>query len=365
MPANHNGTGIMKVRCIPSSPRWMDSLYVGNLARGLQDHGVAFDLPSDEGGDFLSARWLRAHAGDVDLLHFHWSHYHYTADTWMRSAPELVKFIGKIVLARRLGYRIVWTMHNYMPHERWYPMLHYMDRLALARLSHSVIVHCAHGRDLLAAKLARHGNVSVIPHGDFGPYMPPLPPRSQAREQLQIPEQAIVFYFFGSIRPYKQVPHLIREFATLPGANLVLIVTGLPLNEALRTEIEDLAALDSRVRHRLEYIPDQELASYLAAADVAVLPFRDILASGSVMTALSSGLPVVAPRLGCLPELITPACGVLYDPGPGALAAALEQSLSSNLESMGHAAKARARQFPWEAMVQATHRVYQKALGAG
>jgi len=59
----------------------VDSFYIGNLIRGLQEQGIAVDLPADESGDFLSARWLRSHAGQVDLLHFHWTHYHYTAET--------------------------------------------------------------------------------------------------------------------------------------------------------------------------------------------------------------------------------------------------------------------------------------------
>ena len=49
----------------------------------------------------------------------------------------------------------------------------------------------------------------------------------------------------------------------------------------------------------LRYIPDAELQVWLRAADVVVLPFRDILTSGSAILALSFGRAVVAPALGC------------------------------------------------------------------
>lgn len=348
------------VRCIPSSPSWIDSFYVGNLIRGLEEEGIAFDLPADESGDFLSARWLRGHAGQVDLLHFHWTHYHYTAETWARSASELAKFIGKIALARRLGYKIVWTMHNYLPHERTYPWLHCAERFLLARLAHAVIVHCDHGRILLQDKLLRRGNVFVAPLGNFGPHLVSGPTRQMARGQLGFTDSNIVFCYFGMIRPYKQVPQLIREFRAVAGDDLRLVIIGATPYEALETEILDQAAQDPRVQLRLEHVSDEDLATYLQAADVAVLPYRDVLGSGSAMLALSSGLPVVAPRMGCLAELITPDCGVLYEPGSGAIAGALEQSLELDLPQMSRAAQARARQFPWETMVQETAQIYRR-----
>jgi glycosyltransferase involved in cell wall biosynthesis len=250
-------------------------------------------------------------------------------------------------------------MHNYLPHERAYPLLHFVERFLLARLAHAIIVHCEHGRYLVWRKLLRRSNVFIVPLGDFGPYLSRLPDRQRAREQLQIADNWIVFYFFGSIRPYKQVPQLVREFQAVPGVNLRLVITGIPLNETLKIETMDLAVLDSRVQTRLEYISDKDLSTYLAAADVAIFPYRDILGSGSVMLALSSGLSVVAPRIGCLEELITPACGVLYKPGTGALAQAIQQIIASDLLEMGRAARARARQFPWQTMVQETARIYR------
>ena len=355
---------MVNARCIPSSPSWLNSFYIGNLIRGLQAEGITFDLPADESGDFLSARWLRARAGRVELLHFHWTHYHYTSDTWRRSAMELDKFIGKIALARRLGYRIVWTMHNYMPHERTYPLLHFAERFLLARLAHAVIVHCEYGRTLLQRKLLRSDNVFVIPLGDYSPYLPPLPGRESARKLLEFEPNDIVFLFFGMIRPYKQVPELIREFQFVPGDNLRLVITGVAPFDELRNEILDLARTDRRIQCELEYISDEQLALYLSAANVAVFPYRDILGSGSAILALSSGLPIVAPRMGCLVEWITPDCGVLYDPRPGALAAALQQVSGRDLRAMGSAAQARARRFPWEVMVRDTAQVYRR-VGEG
>ncbi|MEZ4597387.1 MAG: glycosyltransferase [Chloroflexota bacterium] len=49
-------------------------------------------------------------------------------------------------------------------------------------------------------------------------------------------------------------------------------------------------------------VPDDRMQVFLRAADVMVLPYRDVLTSGSAILAMTFGLPVVAPRIGCLPR---------------------------------------------------------------
>jgi len=53
--------------------------------------------------------------------------------------------------------------------------------------------------------------------------------------------------------------------------------------------------------------------SSLGDADAVVLPFRDILTSGSAILALSHGRPVIAPALGCLPGTLPSDATFLYD----------------------------------------------------
>lgn len=351
----------MKVRCIPSAPRWLGTFYIGNLVRGLQGEGISFSFSGSRADDFLSGRWLRTHSDEVQLLHFHWTHHHYTRETWLQSMVELAKYAAKIALARRLGYRIVWTMHNYMPHERRYPLLHYLDRLLMAQLADTVIVHCDRARQLLERRLFRRRNVLVIPLGNFGEYVERCD-RSQARLGLGIPAVRIMLLYFGMIRTYKGVPDLLRAFRQVDDENLVLAIVGQPVSDELAQEVTSLAADDPRVLTRLEHLRDAELSLYLSAADVAVLPYRNILTSGAAILALSFGLPVVAPRMGCLPELVGPECGLLYDPQTESLAPALEQLKTLDLGTMSHGARTRATEVSWSSMVQETAKTYRRTL---
>jgi glycosyltransferase involved in cell wall biosynthesis len=57
------------------------------------------------------------------------------------------------------------------------------------------------------------------------------------------------------------------------------------------------------VRLALEHVPDDDIQRYLRAADLVVLPFRDITNSGSALLALSFDRPVLVPALGAMGEL--------------------------------------------------------------
>ena len=53
----------------------------------------------------------------------------------------------------------------------------------------------------------------------------------------------------------------------------------------------------------LEHVPDVDVQRYLRAADLVVLPFRDITNSASALLALSFDRPVLVPALGAMGEL--------------------------------------------------------------
>ena len=60
-------------------------------------------------------------------------------------------------------------------------------------------------------------------------------------------------------------------------------------------------------------VPDDRMQVYLRAADAVVLPYRDVLTSGSAILAMTFGQPVIAPAIGCLPESLGSEGTILYD----------------------------------------------------
>jgi len=75
------------------------------------------------------------------------------------------------------------------------------------------------------------------------------------------------------------------------------------------------SSLENRVTMYPDFVPDSALETYFSAADCAVLPYRRISQSGIPFMAYSFGLPVIASRVGGLPETVVPGVtGLLFEP---------------------------------------------------
>jgi glycosyltransferase involved in cell wall biosynthesis len=196
-------------------------------------------------------------------------------------------------------------MHNLKPHEKDHPISVWLFPRWFPQLCTDVIaltgVGLTSARRLYPA--LQNKPSAIVPHGHYRDSYPVAPSRRACREQLGLPQDRFTFLFFGNIRRYKNVPLLIDVFRQLEDSNAQLVIAGMPV---LGMEAKDLlaqAAGDERIQQHLKFIPDAEVATYLGAADVLVLPFDSILNSGSVLLALSFNRAVLAPRLGALPEI--------------------------------------------------------------
>jgi glycosyltransferase involved in cell wall biosynthesis len=111
-----------------------------------------------------------------------------------------------------------------------------------------------------------------------------------------------------------------------------------------------------------------EVADRLRAADLYVHPSRADTFPSGVLEALACGTPVVASRVGGIPEQVTGESGVLVEPGDAsALAAAIESLLAdpSRRERMSTAAAADARaRFSVDRQVDAYVALYEELTAA-
>jgi glycosyltransferase involved in cell wall biosynthesis len=114
--------------------------------------------------------------------------------------------------------------------------------------------------------------------------------------------------------------------------------------EPYRQQLQSLSLLDRAVLD-LRFLPEPELAAYLCAADVVVLPYRATTSSGLLLAARRFGRAVIATEVGDLAELIVDGeSGLLVPPAsPDRLGAAIERlladpALAARLGEAGQAA---------------------------
>jgi glycosyltransferase involved in cell wall biosynthesis len=273
----------------------------------------------------------------------------------------LVKFVFKVITARILGYRLIWTLHNLLPHEREYPLIDQMAGFILAHFANSIIALCEEGRSQLIQKYHRSNNVITGYLGHYIGIYPDRISRSEARSKLNLSEDLLVFIFFGSIRMYKGIEELIASFHKLPDENIRLLVCGQPIDDEYKSKIQSLGESDHRIITRLCWIPDDQLQYYFKAADIAILPFLNVLTSSSIINAYSFGLPVITPAIGCSPEIVDQKTGFLYDPqNPYGLLEGMRICIDKKecLPEMGMNAFQHVQQFSWDRLAEVTCQAY-------
>ena len=168
-----------------------------------------------------------------------------------------------------------------------------------------------------------------------------IPSREEARRKLGL--SGNVALFFGHIRPFKGLDIALEAWKQIR-TNATLLVAG---ESWWRTAAP---AVQPNVRFDLRFIPDAEIATYFAAADVVLAPYRSEAQSGVALTAFHFARPVIATSVGGLPDIIDGRNGILVPPeNPEALARAVDEFFSRrDRGDMERAAAESARRYSWQ-----------------
>ncbi len=304
----------------------------------------------------------------ADVLHMHWAPTSRIRGSSRRRVQKTAAELMLLMTAARLRrMKIVWTAHDIGAHDRmshddlegayWGRIAGYLD---------GIISLSAVARDALVARYpALHSVPSFMTrHGHYRDSYPRTLGRGETRERLGIAPTARVLAFVGQLRPYKNLPVLLRAFRQIEDPAAVLLVAGMLKLDETREEFDALVAADSRVRVFGGLIKDEEMQLYLESADAVVLPYRDILNSGSALLALSFDRPVLVPSRGSMTELAmdVPNGWVLtYD--DELTAAHLSRALEIGIQKAGQ--QADLSHFDWRVIGEQTRDVYRTLLAAG
>jgi beta-1,4-mannosyltransferase len=298
----------------------------------------------------LSGRWLLANRRGADYLHLNWPSFFYRDRSAIVSLKNFVRFVFLLLLTRLCGIRLLWTAHNLYPHDRnKIAVLDRIGRNILVSLSYRVFAHGASAARAVTQEFPGvHGKLVIIPHGNWIGFYEDKCSRVTARARLKIPADQFVFLFVGLCKEYKNLEYLIKCFQNGPFGEAALWIVG------RFQEAEYSARVKAQIEHQPQqiyleerFVPNDELQYYLTACNVVVMPYTDILTSGSAMLAIGFGRPVIAPCLGHLQDVINPDCGVLYDPSD-------EKGLSRAMQHVqGHhfddaVIQQHARRFEWQ-----------------
>lgn len=226
---------------------------------------------------------------------------------------------GSYVLAllRDLRMPIVTTLHTILAEPSRVQRLA-MDELT--QVSERLVVMSAHGAALLKEV---HGvpdvKIDIIPHG-----IPSLPNAERCRSQLGVEGKSVILTF-GLLSPDKGIEHVIDALPAILERypNTLYIVMGATHphvkdndGEAYRVMLENRAhklGVDSSMMFHNRFVSQEELNSFLSAADIYITPYLnpEQITSGTLAYALGSGKTVVSTPYSYARELLSEGRGIL------------------------------------------------------
>lgn len=285
------------------------------------------------------------------LLHIHWTspiiQPAADLDDAFRRADAA---IASLSAALERGTRLVWTVHNVLPHEcRWAEP---EEKLRQWFADHASMVHVmgAGTADLVEPhyRLPDDGRTVPIGHPSYVGVYPDHVERAEARYELGLPADAKVAAKIGSIRAYKGTDVMVDALRRLDD-DWRFVVAGKPIDDDADRTVEELMYAEPRLEVWPRHVETEEMQLFLRAADLVVLPYLDGLNSGVCPLAMTFGRPLVVAASGNLPEVVTADVGAVVPPGDAAALADAIVDVYDRREALGAGAAAAA-----EAMAPAT-----------
>lgn len=177
-------------------------------------------------------------------------------------------------------------------------------------------------------RIAPDGPTEVLPNGFEAALFASLPEQQVARRDLALPPGPLLG-FAGSLRPWHGLDVAVAALADLPGVALAVAGDG-PVRAELTAQAAALGVHDRLLW--LGQLPHRDMSRFLAALDVAVLPYPNLPDLGFSPLKLyeyaAAALPVVASDIGPGADVIRALdMGVLVTPGSASSLAAGVRSI--------------------------------------
>jgi len=277
-----------------------------------------------------------------ELVIFQWWHPYFAPCYWL-----MTKFLGKT--------KTLFLCHNIFPHER-FPFDKQLTKMVLKRGDSYVVHSKLDEEDLKEVKPNALYKRTVLP--TFNAFNINHLHKNEARKLLNIDTQKNVMLFFGFVREYKGLKHLLKALPQIKAEleDVLLLVVG--DFGADKDEYMNLIAelkIESEIRIVDGYVPDIEVEKYFASSNVVILPYESATQSGIVQIAYNFQKPVISTAVGGLSEVVEDnKTGFLIPPkNYTALAEAIIKFFKEKKEQeFSDGIKAEEYKYSWEHLVE-------------
>ncbi len=339
-------------------PGWSDTPYLKVLYKGFQNtvyakySGAIFSITRNT----LSER--------AAIIHIHWTSslfYNNERQNFKTLLKKSISILDLLFVKFVLNKKIIWTVHNLYPHDCMNKKSERKCRKILGKLSTSVIVL---GRSAISVVSNEFGipeeKISVQLHGTFNMLFDGFIAldRSEVLTKFGLPESENKIYLFpGTVKSYKNPLGAIQAF-NRENSNSILLIAG-----KVDKDLKDKLSESATVKIIDRYLEDEEFFQLYKIADWVVIPYSQILTSGSVLTAIGLGKAIIAPNMGTIPDYLDELGGILFDPSDkNGFSLSVEESSKRNASEMGKHNYQKGLNFDWIETRKDLHDIINRLL---
>ncbi len=261
------------------------------------------------------------------------------------------------ILTAILGKKVkkLFICHNVFPHER-FPADRQLTKMTLKKGDCYIVQSKQDEEDLKA--IMKNPVYKRTVHPTYNAFRVEGISKEQARKRINLRVEENVMLFFGFVREYKGLKHLINAMPIVKEKipNIKLLIVGDFGND--KQQYLDLMA-ENKVENVISiyegYIPDKEVEKYFAACDLVVLPYESATQSGIVQIAYGFEKPVIVTNVGGLPDVVTDGrTGYVVEAGNAtAIADAVVDFFEKQkAEKFSEGVREEAYRFSWERMTE-------------
>jgi D-inositol-3-phosphate glycosyltransferase len=228
------------------------------------------------------------------------------------------------------AFRIVGTIHDVESFVGGGSV--FWKNLIISLIDHFVVHNNYSYNEVLKKFKISKNKLFVVPHGNFSGFVVNYS-KEYSRRILKLKDNEKIILFFGQIKKVKGLDVLISSVSKIKNYNnkfKVLVAGKYWKNDGFFYDqmIRESNLVDY-FRFDIGYVPDSEVPYYYSAADIIVLPYKEIFQSGVLIMSMGYSRPVVVSNIPGMTEMVVNGeNGLVFESGnPDDLAEKIRQLL--------------------------------------
>jgi glycosyltransferase involved in cell wall biosynthesis len=293
---------------------------------------------------------------DADIVHVNWPEHFWDPGelAWDDFAARCTIAVERLA---RLPVKIVWTMHNRLPHA-WSTGRRKFFK-ACAEAAHGVVHHSAWGMQLIRGELPFRPDAAhaVIAHGHYGDLFSTTKTRAQMEAELGLSPRRLRIGLTGRAQRTRGLRLIMEAFAASRNPDLELLVTAIKPGEWYPDDPRVV------VRARDGWLPREAIVPQIRVCDALVVAIEgdSYLTSATHADSIGTGIPIIVNQWPFWREIVGD--GALYFDGTaGDLTRLFDELTPEALVAPREATQRLAAKYTWEAHARALVELFQAVL---